>query len=331
MAELALDPKEREELFDSRVRPVLFGDESTIAVPTFTLVIGQFGAAMGRASHGVLAEQPETAVMNAAALQAFHPRYADLIRSGSPGAREYLSEAATDWASRTLAHACEAGRSLLVETSIHAAPPMVSLAGSFTKRGFSTHIIVVAVPRAQSLLAEASGHLLDRRAGRNTSASSLTRHDESWDAVRALVGGQETSPTVDRLTLLDGAGVTLFNADRASESAFAGVSRALIAVHSAPMTNATAMQWLSELRATTDYALNERDHDKSLNELLVELHQVAANDVLPQITLPAGSLARQNAEKTLAERLVQLRRATATTQVDATGPVITGPDTGTGI
>lgn len=332
MSELALSDGERDGILESRVLPVVFGtDREPSADPTFTLVAGQPGAAAARAASSVRGDDPRAGVVSAERLRAFHPRYADLLRSRSPRALTLLSEPATYWAARSTAHARETGHSVLVEAPISSPAHALGLAESFARSGFSTRVVVVATPRAESLLAAASGHLLDRRAGRASAPPDLTRRDESWNAVRALVGGLEASPAVDRLTLFSDTGASLFDAARSDERAFAGASRTLIAAHSASMSNAAAMRWLSELRAATDYALSEESLDRSTAEALLELQTIAAREVLPQITLPADSLARPNAAAAIAARVEGIRRAGASRAVDEAAPAITPPDVSIGI
>ena len=332
MSELSLSDEARDVILQSRVLPVVFGaNREPSADPTFTLVVGQPGAAAARATSSVRRDDPRAGIVDTERLRAFHPRYVDLLRSRSPRALTLLSEPATYWAARSIAHARETRQSVLVESSISSPAHALGLADPFARSGFSTRVVVVATPRAQSLLAAASRHLLDRRAGRAGAPPDLARHDESWNAVRALVGGLEASPTVDRLTLFSDTGASLFDAARSDERAFAGASRALIAAHSAPMSNAAAMRWLSELRAATDYALSEESLDRSTAEVLLELQTIAASEVLPQITLPTDSLARPNAAAAIAARVEGLRRAVASRAVDEAAPAITPPDVSIGI
>lgn len=332
MSDLSLSEDDRDGILESRVLPVVFrADREPFADPIFTLVVGQSGAAASRATSGVRGTDPRAGVVSAGGLRAFHPRFADLLRSRSPRALTLLSEPAAYWAARSIAHARETGRSVLVEASISSPANALGLAESFARKGFSTRVVVVATPRAQSLLAAASRHLLDRRAGRASAPPDLARHDESWNAVRALVGGLEASPAVDRLTLFSDTGASLFDAARSDDRAFAGASRALIAAHSAPMSNAAAMRWLSELRAATDYALSEESFDRSTAEVLLELQTIAAGEVLPQITLPTDSLARSNAGAAIAARVEGIRRAVASQAVDEAAPTIAPPDVSVGI
>lgn len=332
MSDLSLSDEERDGILQSRVLPVVFGaDRGPSADPTFTLVVGQPGAAASRATSGARRGDPRARVVSAAGLRAFHPRYADLLRSRSPRALTLLSEPAAYWTARSIAHARETGRPVLVEASVSSPAHALGLADSFARSGFSTRVVVVATPRAQSLLAATSRHLLDRRAGRASTPPDLARHDESWNAIRALVGGLEASPAVDRLTLFGDTGASLFDAARSDDRAFARASRALIAAHSAPMSNAAAMRWLSELRAAADYALSEESLDRPTAEALLELQTIAASEVLPQITLPTDSLARPNAAAAIAARVEGLRRAVASRAVDEAAPAITPPDVSIGI
>lgn len=331
VAELSLTDEQQRDLLERRILPVIFGDAHASPAPTLTVVTGQPGSGSPRATSRVLSDAPDSAVISTDTLQALHPRYPDLVRSRSPRALTLLSEPAAYWAAQALTHARETARSLIVETSISSPSTALRLAESFSRGGFAIRVIVVATPRAQSLLAAASGHLLERRAGRTSTPPALSAHDESWNAVRALVGGLEATPAVDQLSLFDDAGTVLFDAARADERAFAGASRTLIAAHSTPMTNASAMRWLSELRAATDYAITDDSLDRSTVDVLLELQGIAVEEVLPRIVLPPESLARANASVAIAERADRLRRAAGPSLVDAAAPSITAPDVTIGL
>lgn len=332
MTELSLSDEEQREILESRVLPVLFDDRLTrTSKPTLVLVVGQPGSGLSRASHRALLDTPGAATISTDALRAFHPRYRELILSRSARALTLLSEPAARWASQALTHARQAGYSVLLETSISTPAAALGLVDSFARNNFFTRVVVVATPRAQSLLATVSGHLWSLHAGHASAHPSLVTHDESWSAVRGLVGRLESLPTVDQLTLLDESGGSLFDGARSDQRPFAGVSRTLVAAHSAPMTNASAMRWLSELRAATNYALSLNRVDTATVETLLELQNIAVDEVLPQIVLPLDSLARTNAASVIADRSNRLQRSAASLHADASEPVFAQPEAGLGL
>ena len=70
------------------------------------------------------------------------------------------------------------------------------------------------------------------------------------------------------------------------------------------------MQWLSELRSTTDYAISS-GVTPNLKNLLVTLHELALQSVVPTLTLPFDSKARPLLEDRLARQMLALRRVEA--------------------
>ena len=103
--------------------------------------------------------------------------------------------------------------------------------------------------------------------------------------------------------------------------------------NAAPLPAPQAMRWLSELRATTDFALSSRQVARPLAEVLIELHELGLREVLPNLPLPKDSQARPLAEANLGRQLVALRQAT---QADGRperqpAPVVSGPEIDRGI
>jgi hypothetical protein len=203
----------------------------------------------------------------------------------------------------------------------------------FAKSGFTTTVVVLATPRAESLLATASGYLLEARAGRAATFTSVADHAAGLDNVRGLVQKLESSPSVDRLRLLGRDGVPQFDASRADETAFVGAGAALARAHASPLPVPVAMRWLSELRAVTDYAMSARRLPQPLAEVLIGLHEVGLNEILPSLPLPKDSQARPAAEARLGRQLVAIRQAARVVQRPAPSPapVIAAPQPDRGI
>ncbi|WP_127817854.1 zeta toxin family protein [Microbacterium sp. CPCC 204701] len=315
-------------LFERTVAPSIFGDTSPEDRPTLTLVLGQPGSGPGRTARGLLAEPPATAILSADGLRAFHPYYIELSRSRSDEATQILAEATAAWLRAGLACARAGRRSLLLEGSFQSAQVASATVELFQREGYRTHLAVAGVPRAVSLLSETSRFLLADLAGRAARFTDRAAHDAALEANRALVADLEDEASVDRLTIVGRSGEWVF--DSRQVDGFAGASRALAREHVTPLTGSEGMQWLSELRASTDYALEARRFPAKVAEMLATLHEIAIADVLPRLPLPEESVARSGAEETLKRRLDALRAAALAerTPIDVATPNVTPPTPG---
>ena len=301
---------ERERIFEQQILPVIFGEAPSPEEPSLVLLGGQVGAGMSRATARLLREASvATAVVSSDDLRAFHPHYLALARSGSAEAPEILAEAAAEWLRRCLAHARSTRHSMILEGTFRTPEVALGLSELFAREGFSARVVVVAAPRSESLLATASRHLLEAQAGRASRFTSVEVHDSGWEGTRALVSELVVTPAIDRLTILGRDGAARFDAERSTVGTYAGAADALDRERSATMSASTAMRWLSELRAMTDAAVSWERISRSLADVLIELHRVALDEVLPALILPADSRARPAAEANIARQLVVLRRA----------------------
>ncbi len=295
------------------------------AAPTLTLVVGQPGAGAGRAARALLAEHDDAAVVDGDGLRAFHPRYVELSRSRSPEALRIFAEATSVWLRDCLAHARRNRRSLLVEGSFSSTRVATATAELFQREGFETHVAVVGQPRSVSLLSEASRFLLADLDKRSAPFTDLATHDAGFEVTRALVSKLEGEASVDRLTVVGRAGHWVFDSHRSD--GFTGASRALVREQVTPMSGPEGRRWLSELRASTEFALTSGGVPAALTEVLIELHELALGEVLPRLPLPVNSLARSRAEATIQARVDALRQAVPAESalVDIAAPAATPP------
>ncbi|MDY0907857.1 zeta toxin family protein [Microbacterium sp. CFBP9034] len=330
--ELRPDDAALRTVFERTIAPSVFPEQASDDDPTLTLVVGQPGSGSGRAARGLLAEHPGSAILSADGLRAFHPHYIELSRSRSNEATQIFAEATAAWLRDGLAYARANRRPLLLEGSFQSAQVASATAELFRREGYRAHLAVVGVPRAVSLLSEASRYLLADLAGRATRFSDRAAHDAAFEVTRALVAELEGEASVDRLTVVGRSGEWVFDSHQVD--GFEGASRALAREHVTPLTGPEGMRWLSELRASTDYALEARRLPAQVAEVLAALHEIAIADVIPRLPLPAESLARSGAEETLKSRLDALRRAVPAerTPIDVAAPSVTpsapGPEVG---
>ncbi|WP_409047880.1 zeta toxin family protein [Microbacterium sp. HA-8] len=332
MSEWELGADSRDEILRRSILPLYFPDlPPTEDSPTLILLAGQQGGGRSRASRGLLHEHgPDLAVVTGDDLRAFHPRFIEITATRAPEAREALARVTARWVRDCIRHARENRRSLVLEGAFQDPSIAVGTADRFAAEGFQARVVVVTSRRAESLLSVASLYLRDVRAGTLARWTSRETHDRGFDATRALVAALEDAASVDRLTVLGRDGRTAFDAHRA-DGGFDGASAALVAAQSARLSRFDATQWLSELHHVTEFAVSRRDLPRGVTELLVDLHETALREVIPELHVPAdGKFATVIEQKTVAG-LVTLRRSLQREpSVDVAAPVIApaGPERG---
>ena len=325
MSDLVPTEAERQRIFEQRVRPVLFPHGPSES-PDLVFVVGQPGAGALRSTARLMADR-SVATLSVSDLGAFHPRFLDLSRSRAPEAASILSQSTTGWMQSALQHARTTRRSLLLDGTGSAPDIAIATAGLFARSGFSTTVAVVAVSKAESLLAATSKYLLDARARRVSAITSVAQHNAGFDQTRKLVTSLESTPSVDRLMIVGRDGALRFDASDTDGAAFAGATAALDRERTAAIAAPQAMRWLSELRAATDFALSARQIERPLADALIELHEIALQDVVPRLPLPEDSQARPIAEANLARQLAAVRQVARPERRPApqSGPVVSAP------
>lgn len=332
MTEWELSDDSRGEILRRSILPLYFPDApSTNESPTLILLAGQPGAGRSRASSLLYAEHgSDLAVVTGDDLRAFHPRFAEIVATPAPEAQEALARATAGWVRDCIRYARENRRSLVLEGAFQDPAVVVGTAGRFASEGFQTRVVVVTSRRAQSLLSVASLYLRDVQAGAPARFTSREAHDRGFDATRTLVATLEETASVDRLTVLARDGRMVFDAHR-DDGGFGGASAALVAARSVRLSRFDATQWLSELHHVTQFAASRRDLSPAVTELLVDLHETALREVIPELHVPAGGKFTTVIEQKTVAGLVALRGSLQREQpVDAAAPVFApgGPERG---
>jgi UDP-N-acetylglucosamine kinase len=311
------------EIFQDEIRPMIFGADKSTDDPSLALMIGQSGADQARATGLALADHSDAVTLRADDLRPFHPSYLELSRSRSERADESLAEAAAHWLQRAITHARSSRRSILLEGNLDSPQIVLPILDVFRRAGFSTHVFVAATPRPTSLLSIASQHLLRVSSRRPSVPPTLARHDAGWEGTRAIVERLENDSTGSRLTVVDHEGRPAF--DSVETGTLQGSTTSLDRSRSEAMSSSTAMKWLSELRAITDYAISA-GVTPSLKELLISLHELALRSIVPALTLPPDSKARPVLEDRLARQMLTLRRlGTERERSDTAAPTVEVP------
>lgn len=327
MSAPALDDAAREQILRRDILPLYFPSQEETSEPTFTLLAGQPGAGRSRVRLSRRGgSDSEVVVLNSAELRAFHPAFL-----GPDVEATEVAQAVAGWLSGCIRYAREHHRSVVLEGSFGNVPAAVGTAERFAAEGFTTRLVVVGSTRAESLLSVASGYLRDAQARRRATLIRRDEHDDAFHAARRLVESVEQSGWVDRVTVVARDGRTVFDATR-TDTGFAGVGAALVAAQSARMGRFDATQWLSELHHITDFAVNLRSMPDGVGELLVDLHETALREVIPQLHIPANGKFTTAIEQKTVAALVALRHTVtpAVGPIDIAAPVVVpgGPERG---
>ncbi|WP_417564160.1 zeta toxin family protein [Microbacterium sp.] len=332
MTDSNLSEDARREIFERDIVPLYFPPGLTDDEPALVLLAAQPGAGRARAAAALVAESGGTlSALNGDDLRAFHPDAAQLVTSGSRDAVAALDRVTASWVGAGIRYAREHRRSLLLDGTFPDPAVVAATAERFADVGFSTRVVVIGSRRAESLLTATSRYLRDVQAGVPARFTSREAHESGLDATRVLVAALEAAPFADRLTVLDRGGRTVFDGQRSDgESAFTGARDALLAAQSMRMGRLDATQWLSELHHVTEFAASRRDLPMGVTEALVDLHETALREVIPELHVPIeGRFATMIEQRTVA-RLVALRRDMQRdhAQPDVAAPILVprGPD-----
>lgn len=329
-----LEARERDAILAHDVLPLVFQDSTHPEdSPSLTLLAGQPGAARLRATRALVVDHGQVpAVVGADNLRAFHPRFAELSTGTTAEALDGVTRATATWMRDCIRYAREKRRSLVLEGAFQDPAVAIGTTERFAAAGFQTRVVVVASRRAASLLSVASLYLSNVHADKLARLVSREAHDRAFQATGALAAEAVNPASVGRLTVIGRAGDPVFDANRHDgEAAFAGAGSALEAEQSARLTRFDATQWLSELHHMTDFAMTRRDLPLGITELLLELHEVALREVIPELHVPSDSKFISAIEQKTITRLGDLQRSLPREEiVDPAAPVVTpvGPDRG---
>lgn len=329
-----LEARERDAILAHDVLPLVFQDSTHPEdSPSLTLLAGQPGAARLRAARALVVDHGQVlAVVGADNLRAFHPRFAELSTGSTAEALDGVTRATAAWMRDCIRYAREKRRSLVLEGAFQDPAVATGATERFAAAGFQTRVVVLASRRAESLLSTASLYLSNVRAGKPARFVSREAHDRAFEATHALAAETVNSASVGRLTVIGRDGDPMFDAHRHDgEAVFGGAGAALEAEQSTRLSRFDATQWLSELHHMTDFAMTRRDLPRGAAELLVELHEVALREVIPELHVPSEGKFVSVIEQKTAARLNELQRSLPREQaVDLAAPVAipAGPERG---
>lgn len=323
MSAWLLNDDERAAVFREDILPLLFPNTRATGVPMLTLVTGQPGSGRAQAVARLRSElEHDVSVLSGDELRAFHPARAQLDAVGSIEAVDELGASAAEWLRAGLAYARDAHQPLIVDGSFATARVALGTAQRFAKAGFQTRIVIVGSRRAESLLSAVSLYLRGLQTGGPAHFVSRDAHDRGFDGTHALAAALEKSDEVDRVSVLGRGGATIFDKVRGHDDRpFAGATAALREAQSERLTTLRSAQWLSELRRVTEFAATIRNVLRPLTDVLIDLHETALAEIIPELPVPPGSKVVALQEHRSAIDLVALRRSRIEAgRVDAAAP-----------
>lgn len=285
--------------FEALIRPSLFGEEDVSTDPHVTFFVGEPGSGRTRSAYRSLGSKPPSAVISAQILRAFHTDYLDLSTRRPFDLEDALRPAIERWLAQSIGTALNERRSFVLESDALTAEAARDAAAVFKEAGYATEIVVMASRIPDSLLTAASAYLNQRRERIPTQPTTPDAHRAAAAGGRDLITELEADAPFDRVSVLNPGGVTLHEAEPLLHPpSLGGLSAAFDAERRRSYSSIEGVQWLSELRRSTEYARQSREDVEPVLQTLAELHRLALTTVLPSMPLrPASDAAiRQRAQ-----------------------------------
>lgn len=241
------------EFFQEQIAPDLFRRAATCDRPLWVGIGGQPGAGKThgrdralRLNHG----EPVTAIIGDD-LRAYHPDYRRLVREDPLRMPDVTAPASAAWVELALEHARRYRFNVLVEGTFRRPDVTLGTARRFHDDGYRTHLVAVAVPPYESRLSSIARFQLDHAAGRAARWTDPAAHDAGVRGTPLTLAAAAKSDAVDRISVVNRAGETLF--DRARPHPLTDAARVLHAVHESTPTAAEFHDWNLRRRDVVDY------------------------------------------------------------------------------
>jgi hypothetical protein len=212
---------------------------------------------------------------------------------------------AADWLQQGLALARERRISVDLEGQFRSEKLIRAVADRFARDGYRTRMTVIAERLAEVRMSDASRRF----------DLALRRRDTIGEAppadvvdVAGLVAASVSSEAIDQMTVLDRSGTVVVDEERGS-ARYAGAASAFEAAASARLGALRSALWLSQLRHMTRLVGELRSAPRWALEDLIELHELALTEVVPELPIPARSDTRRVQEVRLQATLSTLRES----------------------
>ncbi len=317
-------PEQIDQIYRTLIQPTLFGNTpGGETSPALVLLGGQPGSGKSRAGARLLAEHDGMVALSGDELRIFHPQYRELVSAQPEQAGEVFAEATRPWVRAALEDSVVGRRSLLLEGTFGNPEVTLATAVRFREAGFRVRIVAIASPRVLSLVTAASRYLRDRKANSPARFTRLSAHDRGYDGTTRLIESLDASAAVDQVTIVSRNGNILFDHARGSETrsdVFNGATAAMRdGRHPGSWGARSTMELLGELKQITAYATNAGHMTSDTARLLIEVHELALTEVVPNLSVATDSPQARFIQQAVAEQLVALRR-----QVNLAETVVVG-------
>ena len=172
---------------------------------TAVFVCGQPGAGRAYAAEqvrGNLIKHAGASIsISVSALREYHPHWRE-HGMADPMAAATTRDDVDDWSNRLTRDAMAQGKSLVLETALPQARPMLDDVARMRTAGYEVAAVVLATDRDQSRQAAMAAYDLTRSAGLAPTFVEAASHDSAYDMLRASLARIEADVAVDRLQLI---------------------------------------------------------------------------------------------------------------------------------
>lgn len=294
--------------FGRLITPLLFGDAVESAHPRLNLALS--AAASGRSRVTGRLENPGV-VLNARDLEAL------AVGTGAATASD-SAQVAARWLQRALTASRERRVDVTLEGTFRSPALVIGLAQLFADAGYETCLATVAERVAEVRMSDASRsfdiELRQRRPGGHVANAPV-------DSVAPLLAAVVDSRSVDRVMVFDRDGGVVVDADRDSPG-YDSAPHAFSEAAARALGTLRSAEWLSELRHMSRFLAQQGPAPRWAVEELIALHQLALDEIVPGLAVPADSETRRLQEERLAGTLVALRKSvTSAVSEDRTASV----------
>lgn len=232
-------------------------------------------------------------------------------------------QVAAGWVQRSLALARERRLSVVLEGRFRSPELVAGIVGLFGDAGYRTSLTAVAERWAEVRMSDASVRFDALRRGHaGAREDAVDRTD-----LAAIVG----SAGVDRVTVLDRTGAVISEGERGSDE-YVRAPSALEDAAAARLGTMRSTLWLSQLRRMTRFVGELRSAPRWAVDELIDLHEVALAEIVPELPIPAGSETMRVQVERLTATLTTLRHSLRDDAADLASPtVLRQPDGPTAI
>lgn len=263
-----LSPELLKAIFDREVRPIEYGHVvlGSQGAPVLVIVGGQPGAGKTRSLAQAVGGHPGIVAVVGDKLRRFHPQYRQVMATDPLAMPAVTAQAANAWVHMSLDYLREAGRSVLLETTLRQPDAVEASLREFRAAGYATELRVLAVPEELSRMGTVTRYVAQVSADGAGRWAPSRFHDAAYTAAPVSLSRACEAGLVDRVLVIDRSANVLADIPAGADTGRqAGEAVAALAGgrEIAATTTVQARQWCSELAENADLlaAWGESDPD----------------------------------------------------------------------